>query len=74
MNHVPIPPTWGTSFPFGKVRINEFGTNDGVKFMRDAPLSSVDSGSLSRGYRAQAQMEPSALDLDVGEGNRATHP
>ena len=39
------PPKWGTLFPFGGVRINEFGTNDGAEFTRDVNLSSTDPGS-----------------------------
>ena len=42
--------------------------------MRDADLSSAESGSSSRGYQAQAQMEPSDLGLDDGQGCRSIHP
>ena len=41
------PPNWDTSFPSGGVRINEFGTNDGIEFMRDADLFGADPGSSS---------------------------
>jgi hypothetical protein len=66
------PPNWGTSFPSGRVQINEFGTNDGVEFMRDAALFGTDPGSLSRGYRVQGRTEPPASDLDGGQGCRPT--
>ena len=42
--------------------------------MRDAAFSGADPGSLSEGYRAQAQMEPSVLDLDGGQGRQSTCP
>jgi hypothetical protein len=61
------PLNWGTLFPFGGVRINEFGMNDGAEFIRDAALSGIDPGSSSRGYRARARMEPPALGLDGGQ-------
>jgi hypothetical protein len=66
------PPNWGISFPSGRVQINKFGTNDGAEFMRDAALSSADPGSSNRGYRARGRTEPSALDLDGGQGRRPT--
>jgi hypothetical protein len=67
------PPNWGTSFPFAGVQINEFGTNDGAEFMRDAALSGADPGSSSRRYRAWGRMEPLALGLDGGQGRQPTH-
>ena len=67
-------PNWGTSFPSGGIQINEFGTNDGIEFMRDAALSSTGPGSSSRGYRAQAQMEHLALGLDGGKGCQSARP
>jgi hypothetical protein len=67
------PSNWGTSFPSGGVQINEFGTNDGAEFIRDADLFGADPGSSSRGYRARDRTEPSASDLDSGQGRRPTH-
>ena len=52
----------------------DLGTNDGIEFMRDAALSSVDLGSSSRGYWAWARTEHSGSSLDGGEGRRSTHP
>jgi hypothetical protein len=66
------PPNWGTSFLSGGVRINEFGTNDGGDFIKDATLSGADPGSLSRGYRVRGQMEPPASSLDASQGCRPT--
>jgi hypothetical protein len=65
-------PNWGTSFPSGGIRINEFGTNDGAEFIRDAALSGADPRSSSRGYRARARTEPPASGLDGGQGCRPT--
>jgi hypothetical protein len=65
------PPNWGTSFPSGRVQINEFRTNDGAEFMRDAALSGTDLGSSSQGYRAWGRTEPPASGLDGGQGH---HP
>jgi hypothetical protein len=66
------PPNWGTLFPSGGVQINEFGTNDGAEFMRDAALSGADPGSSSRGYWARGRTEPPTSDLDDGQGCRPT--
>jgi hypothetical protein len=70
--NVADPPNWGTSFPYGGVQINEFGTNDGTEFMRDAALSGMDLGSSSRGCRARGRTEPPALNLDGGQECQTT--
>jgi hypothetical protein len=67
------PPNWGTSFPPAGVQINEFGTNDGVEFRRDATPSGANPGSSSQGYRARGRTEPPASGLDGGQGCQPTH-
>jgi hypothetical protein len=66
------PSNWGTLFPSTGVQINEFDTNDGVEFMKDATLSGADAGSWSRGYRARGQTESPSLDLDGGQERQPT--